>query len=60
MTQDDAVFFKDLGKRIATLRKEIKLTQTQLADMLDTSQQLIAAYEAGLRKIPVPVLAKMA
>lgn len=60
MTQDDKVFFKKLGQRLAALRKEIKLTQTALAEMLNTSQQLIAAYEAGSRKIPVPVLARMA
>jgi len=60
MTQDDKKFFRQLGKRIATLRKETKLTQTQLANHLSTSQQLIAAYEAGSRKIPVPVLAKLA
>jgi hypothetical protein len=28
MTQDDKVFFKQLGKRIAGLRKEMGLTQT--------------------------------
>lgn len=62
MTQDDKVFFKQLGKRIAELRKEMGLTQTQLADTLEISQQLIAAYEAGSRKVPasmLPVLAKL-
>ncbi len=51
MTQDDKVFFQQLGKRIVTQRKEMKLTQTQLANYLDTAQQLIAAYEAGSRVI---------
>jgi len=60
MTQDDKVFFQKLGKRIAALRKEMKLTQTQLANQVKTSQQLIAAYESSSRKIPVPILAKMA
>ncbi len=60
MTQDDKVFFQQLGKRIAALRKEMKLTQTQLATHLGTAQQLIAAYEAGSRKIPVSVLTNMA
>ena len=62
MTQDDKVFFKALGKRVAELRKEMDTTQTQLAEILGISQQLIAAYEAGNRKIPaslLPTLAKL-
>ncbi|WP_223846099.1 helix-turn-helix domain-containing protein [Wenzhouxiangella sp. AB-CW3] len=62
MTQDDKVFFKQLGKRVAGLRKELGLTQIQLAEQLGISQQLIAAYEAGARKIPasmLPTLAKL-
>lgn len=62
MTQDDKVFFKQLGKRIAGLRKELGITQTQLAETLGISQQLIAAYETGSRKIPasmLPTLAKI-
>jgi transcriptional regulator with XRE-family HTH domain len=62
MTQDDKAFFQQLGKRIADLRKEMGLTQTQLADNLEISQQLIAAYEAGSRKVPasmLPILAKL-
>jgi transcriptional regulator with XRE-family HTH domain len=62
MTQDDKVFFKTLGKRVAELRKELGMTQSQLAECLGISQQLIAAYEAGTRKIPaslLPVLAKL-
>ena len=50
MTKDDEVFFKQLGKRIAALRKEIDLTQVQLAEILDISQQHMAAIEAGRRK----------
>jgi len=32
MTQDDKVFFKKLGKRLAELRKESGFTQAQLAE----------------------------
>lgn len=60
MTQDDKVFFKKLGNRVATLRKELGITQTQLAETLAISQQLIAAYEAGARKIPVSMLPRLA
>ncbi len=59
MTQDDKVFFKKLGKRVADLRKESGITQVQLADMLEISQQLIAAYEAGTRKIPASMLPRL-
>lgn len=60
MTQDDTVFFKKLGARVATLRKEANITQTQLAETLGISQQLIAAYEAGTRKIPASLLPTLA
>ncbi len=46
-------FFKQLGKRIAELRKEQGLTQTQLGEVLDLSQQIIASYEAGRRHVSV-------
>lgn len=62
MSQDDKVFFKKLGQRITELRKELGWTQTQLAETLSISQQLIAAYEAGSRKVPasmLPILAKL-
>lgn len=62
MTQDDKAFFQTLGKQVADLRKEMGMTQTQLAETLGISQQLIAAYEAGSRKIPasmLPTLAKL-
>lgn len=62
MTKDDEVFFKQLGKRIAHLRKEIGLTQVQLAEMLEISQQHMASFEAGRRKVPsadIPVLAQL-
>ncbi len=60
MTKDDKVFFKQLGKRMAEFRKELGITQTQLAESLEISQQLIAAYEAGSRKIPASMLPRLA
>ena len=62
MNQDDKAFFKQLGKQVAELRKEQGWTQAQLAETLGISQQMIAAYEAGSRKIPasmLPTLAKL-
>lgn len=62
MTKDDEAFFKELGKRIATLRKEAGMTQVQLAEILKISQQHMASFEAGRRKVSssdIPVLAQL-
>jgi transcriptional regulator with XRE-family HTH domain len=62
MNDDDKQFYQQLGQRVATLRKEQHLTQVQLAQILGISQQLMAAHEAGQRKIPasmLPTLAKL-
>ncbi len=60
MTQDSKKFFKELGVRVAALRKEQGLTQTQIAEMLGISQQLVASYEVGRRRIPVSALPTLA
>jgi transcriptional regulator with XRE-family HTH domain len=56
MTQDEKLFFKQLGVRIAALRKDQSLTQVQLAQALDLTQQMIASYEIGRRRVPVSLL----
>lgn len=56
MTEDDKSFYKQLGKRVAQLRKELQMTQVQLAKILGISQQHVASYECGRRKIPVALL----
>jgi len=56
MTQDDADFFEQLGLRVATRRKEQHLTQVQLAEILGISQQHMASFEKGIRKIPASML----
>lgn len=60
MTEDDKLFFKDLGQRIAELRKEQNLTQSQLAEHLSISQQHMASFEKGIRKIPASMLPNLA
>lgn len=50
---DQKTFFMDLGRRLAELRKEQGLTQGQMAERAQCSQQMIAEYEAGKRNIPV-------
>jgi transcriptional regulator with XRE-family HTH domain len=53
-------FLAELGERIARRRKEQGLTQVQLAELLGISQQLVAFYERGERRIPVDVLPEAA
>lgn len=60
MTQDNKKFFQELGARVAALRKEQGLTQVQLAELLGISQQLVASYEVGRRRIPVSALPTLA
>jgi transcriptional regulator with XRE-family HTH domain len=60
MTKDEKVFYRELGKRVAQLRKQNHLTQVQMAHDLGVSQQQIASYEAGRVKIPVSVLPRLA
>lgn len=62
MTKDDEVFFKQLGGRIAAMRKKLGMTQTQLAEILGVSQQHMASFEVGRRKVSasaIPILAKL-
>jgi transcriptional regulator with XRE-family HTH domain len=60
MTHDETVFFKQLGARIAALRKDQGLTQVQLAEILGLTQQMIASYEVGRRRVPVSLLPQIA
>ena len=60
MTQDEKHFFRQLGGRIAALRKEQNLTQTQLAELLGLTQQMVASYEVGRRRVPVSLLPHIA
>lgn len=48
----DELYLK-VGKNIARFRKEIHLTQADLAAKVGSTQQLIAAFEAGTRRIPL-------
>jgi transcriptional regulator with XRE-family HTH domain len=50
---DQKTFFRDLGRRLAQLRKEQGMTQGQLAEHVQCSQQTIAEYEAGRMNVPV-------
>ncbi|MEO5829708.1 MAG: helix-turn-helix transcriptional regulator [Rhodanobacter sp.] len=61
MTPDEATFFRQLGLRIAERRKGQDLTQTQLGELVGVTQQQIASFEIGRRRMPIstlPLLAK--
>lgn len=61
MTPDETAFFRRLGTRIAEHRKAHDLTQAQLGELIGITQQQIASFEIGRRRIPVsalPLLAK--
>lgn len=56
----DKDFFKSLGARIAALRKEVGMTQVQLAKILGCSQQQIVSFEKARCRVPasaLPILA---
>jgi len=56
MTRDEKSFFKAMGARIAELRKDSNITQVQLAETMEVSQQTVAAWEVGRRGVPVSVV----
>lgn len=60
MTQDEKVFFRRLGARVAELRKGNGMTQAQLAETIGVAQQVVASYEIGRRRIPVSTLPALA
>ena len=62
ISPDERAFFLELGTHIAELRKQNGITQVQMAETLDVSQQTINSYEVARRRIPVsalPVLAEL-
>ena len=56
MTLDEQQFFKELGARIAQLRKEAGLSQQAVADALEIPQQTYANYEVARARPSVAML----
>ncbi|EGD37506.1 XRE family transcriptional regulator [Streptococcus sanguinis SK150] len=48
------------GERLKILRKQVKLTQSQIAEKLDISQQAYASWERGVKKPTQENLIKIA
>jgi len=60
ISNEERAFIKAFGERLAALRKERGLTQVQLAEQLDVSQQAVTAYESGQRRVPISMLPLLA
>jgi len=60
ITPDDKQFFKELGSRIAQLRKDAGLSQQTVADQLGIAQQTLAHYEVGRLRVPASLLPRFA
>jgi transcriptional regulator with XRE-family HTH domain len=60
ISNEERAFFIAFGERMAALRKDQGMTQIQLAELLDVSQQAITAYESGQRRVPISTLPLLA
>ncbi|MFI0645497.1 helix-turn-helix domain-containing protein [Escherichia coli] len=60
ISNEEQVFITELGRRITTLRKDAGMTQTQVAQALNVSQQAVQAWEAGRRRIQISILPAVA
>ena len=60
ISKEERAFFIAFGERLAQLRKTQGLTQVQLAELLDVSQQAVTAYESGQRRVPISTLPLLA
>jgi transcriptional regulator with XRE-family HTH domain len=60
MAPDEKAFCKAMGARVAAFRNSHGMTQVQLAELIDTSQQTLAHYEVGRRRVPVAILPRLA
>ncbi|NRB75050.1 MAG: helix-turn-helix transcriptional regulator [Verrucomicrobiales bacterium] len=56
----DEAFFKALGHRVAKLRQQAGLSQSQLAAQLGFKQQAWATYENATRRLPASLLVPLA
>lgn len=57
---ESRAYFQALGKHIEVLRKQIGMTQAELARAIGVSQQTIYAYEIGDRRVSVLIVSKLA
>lgn len=49
LPERDRALIKEIGKRVASRRRQLRLTQEQLAESANLSQQYIGCVECGIR-----------
>lgn len=49
----------EFGRRLASIRQNSKLSQSQIAQKLNIAQSTYAGYEKGVRKIPLEIIAQL-
>ena len=54
------IFYQRLGQKLKELRKGKGFTQEQLGEYVGITKSAIVNYEAGIRKIPLDLLSKLA
>jgi transcriptional regulator with XRE-family HTH domain len=54
------LFFQTLGSRIAEQRRTQNLTQAELGELVGVTQQQIASFEVGRRRMPISTLPLLA
>ena len=60
VTNEEQIFMAALGKRMTELRKASGMTQAQMAQALNVSQQAVQSWEAGRRRIQISALPAVA
>lgn len=60
VTEKTQRFHEQLGNRMAARRKELGLTQIELAERIEATQKIVTSYERATRQMPawrLPVIA---
>lgn len=60
MSKEERAYCKALGARVAQGRKDLGLTQAEVAEALGIAQQTYGGYEVGRHRIPVSLLPAIA
>ena len=57
--EETSVFLKEMGRRVSARRKQLHLTQEQLAEQMDVTPQMISSVELGKKAIRPENLVKL-
>lgn len=59
MTKTHGKDYEEFGKRIAELREQKGLSQSEISELLGIPQSTYAGYELGNRKVPLSIIKKL-